>query len=165
MPFRQAAYIIIYLIGIGLVVAIISVKFFTESRLLQRPKFCHCRYRPQQRFSKAETLPPHPCLHRNRSVERHIVFAHASRKLIADIDHKDGPLFHLRLIDPSDGIIENDPNTCINADLVREGLASMTAEAASISRHIHRCIKNFATPDRAGMFEFGDVEEDDEGFY
>lgn len=43
------------------------------------------------------------------------------RKLVANIDHKEGSLLHLRLIDPTDPNAAEDPLTCINADLVREG--------------------------------------------
>ncbi|KAM6502195.1 hypothetical protein JOM56_002172 [Amanita muscaria] len=93
------------------------------------------------------------------------------RKLIANIDHKDGPLLHLRLIDPSDGTIENDPNTCINADLVREGLASIDRRGCKYLKaypQVYQKLRDsiqVAKRDRAGMFEFGDVEEDDEEFY
>lgn len=43
------------------------------------------------------------------------------RKLIANVDQKEGGLLHLRLIDPSDPNAADDPMACINADLVREG--------------------------------------------
>lgn len=43
------------------------------------------------------------------------------RKLVANVDQKEGSLLHLRLIDPSDPNAADDPLACINADLVREG--------------------------------------------
>lgn len=43
------------------------------------------------------------------------------RKLVANIDQREGNLLHLRLIDPSDPNAASDPLACINADLVREG--------------------------------------------
>jgi staphylococcal nuclease domain-containing protein 1 len=89
------------------------------------------------------------------------------RKLIANIDHKEGSLLHLRLIDPSDAGAAQDPYACINVDLVREGLASidrkgcryLQAYAPAIQR-IKEAVAQ-AKRDRAGMFEFGDVEEDE----
>ncbi|KAG1734762.1 uncharacterized protein EDB91DRAFT_1146762 [Suillus paluster] len=47
------------------------------------------------------------------------------RKLVANIDHKEGTTLHLRLIDPNDPVAMRDPLACINADLLREGLASI----------------------------------------
>lgn len=43
------------------------------------------------------------------------------RKLVANIDQREGNLLHLRLIDPSDPNAVQDPLACINADLVRDG--------------------------------------------
>jgi staphylococcal nuclease domain-containing protein 1 len=43
------------------------------------------------------------------------------RKLVANIDHKEGSLLHLRLMDPSD----TDPWACINADLLHDGVAAI----------------------------------------
>ena len=43
------------------------------------------------------------------------------RKLVANIDQREGNLLHLRLIDPTDPNAADDPLACINADLVREG--------------------------------------------
>jgi len=50
-------------------------------------------------------------------------FAHFTegRKLVANIDQREGNLLHLRLIDPSDPNAVDDPLACINADLVRDG--------------------------------------------
>ncbi|KAH0827961.1 hypothetical protein J3R83DRAFT_3599 [Lanmaoa asiatica] len=47
------------------------------------------------------------------------------RKLIANIDQKEGNILHLRLIDPADPASAQNPLACINADLLREGLASI----------------------------------------
>lgn len=43
------------------------------------------------------------------------------RKLVANVDQREGNLAHLRLIDPSDPNSAADPLACLNADLVREG--------------------------------------------
>lgn len=43
------------------------------------------------------------------------------RKLVANIDQREGNVLHLRLIDPTDPNAADDPLACINADLVREG--------------------------------------------
>jgi staphylococcal nuclease domain-containing protein 1 len=45
--------------------------------------------------------------------------------LIANIDHKEGTLLHLRLIDPANPASAEDPLGCVNADLVADGLASI----------------------------------------
>ncbi|TFK44793.1 hypothetical protein BDQ12DRAFT_702162 [Crucibulum laeve] len=89
------------------------------------------------------------------------------RKLVANIDHKEGSLLHLRLIDPSDPAAANDPLACINADLVSEGLASIDRKGCKylsaypqVVKKLQECVAT-AKRDRAGMFEFGDVEEDE----
>ncbi|CDO69288.1 hypothetical protein BN946_scf184976.g7 [Trametes cinnabarina] len=89
------------------------------------------------------------------------------RKLIANIDHKEGQLLHLRLIDSSNPTVANDPCECINVELVREGLAKIDRKGCryisaypSMARKLQEAIAT-AKRDRAGMFEFGDVEEDD----
>jgi hypothetical protein len=46
------------------------------------------------------------------------------RKLVANVDQREGNLLHLRLIDPSDPNAADDPLACLNADLVREGESS-----------------------------------------
>lgn len=90
------------------------------------------------------------------------------RKLIANIDHKEGSLLHLRLIDPSDPAAVQDPYACINVDLVREGLASIDRKGCKYLQSYAPVLKRLqeavagAKRDRLGMFEFGDVEEDDE---
>ncbi|RDB25021.1 Nuclease domain-containing protein 1 [Hypsizygus marmoreus] len=89
------------------------------------------------------------------------------RKLIANIDHKEGSLLHLRLIDPENPIAANDPLACINADLVSEGLASVDRKNCKYLASYPQIIKKLqesvlaAKRDRLGMFEFGDVEEDE----
>lgn len=89
------------------------------------------------------------------------------RKLIANIDHREGPVAHLRLIDPSDPATEHDPLACVNADLVREGLATVDRKGAKYLSSYPTVVKRLqesvqeAKKYRAGMFEFGDVEEDE----
>lgn len=89
------------------------------------------------------------------------------RKLIANIDQREGPLVHLRLIDPADPAAASDPLACVNADLVREGLATVDrkgcrylASYPAVVKKLQECVRE-AKRDRAGMFEFGDVEEDE----
>lgn len=89
------------------------------------------------------------------------------RKLIANIDFREGQMLHLRLIDPSDPNAAQDPLTCINADLVREGLASIDKKGCRYLSAYPAVVKKLqdaltgAKADRLGMFEFGDVDEDD----
>ncbi|KAG1881425.1 hypothetical protein C8R48DRAFT_680950 [Suillus tomentosus] len=89
------------------------------------------------------------------------------RKLVANIDYKEGATLHLRLIDPNDPVATQDPLACINADLLREGLASIDRKGCKyIGAYPHIMSKlqtavAEAKRDRAGMFEFGDVEEDE----
>ena len=89
------------------------------------------------------------------------------RKLIANIDHKDGPIMHLRLIDPQDPASANDPLTCINADLLREGIASIDRKNCKYLQAYPDVVKRFqeavneAKRARAGIFEYGDVEDDE----
>lgn len=88
-------------------------------------------------------------------------------KLVANIDAREGPLLHLRLIDPSDPVSAEDPLACINADLVREGLASVDRKGCRYLQSYPAMMKKLqesvagAKRDRLGMFELGDVEEDD----
>ncbi|KAH9040966.1 transcription factor [Lactarius pseudohatsudake] len=90
------------------------------------------------------------------------------RKLVANVDHKEGPTLHLRLIDPADPATAEDPLASINVDLVREGLASVDRKGCKYISSYPHVVKKFqeavsgAKRDRYGMFEFGDVEEDDE---
>jgi len=90
--------------------------------------------------------------------------------LIAVIDYKEGPLFHLRLIDPSDPTSSTDQDASINADLVREGLATVDKKGTPgkyLQNHpsiLTRLAENLrlAKRERLGQFELGDVEEDDD---
>ncbi|KXN85362.1 hypothetical protein AN958_11462 [Leucoagaricus sp. SymC.cos] len=90
------------------------------------------------------------------------------RKFIANIDHKEGSLLHLRLIDPSDPAAAQDPYACINVDLIREGFASIDRKGCKYLQAYAPGLKRLkeavaeAKRERAGMFEFGDVEEDDD---
>ncbi len=90
------------------------------------------------------------------------------RKLVANVDHKEGPTLHLRLIDPADPATAEDPLASINMDLVREGLASVDRKGCKYLSSYPHVLKKLqeavsgAKRDRYGMFEFGDVEEDDE---
>ncbi|KIJ39936.1 hypothetical protein M422DRAFT_75809 [Sphaerobolus stellatus SS14] len=90
------------------------------------------------------------------------------RKLIANTDFKEGSLLHLRLIDSSDPAAQTDPLACINADLVREGYATIDKKGCKYLSSYPQVVKklqqslNEAKRERLGMFEFGDVEEDDE---
>lgn len=89
------------------------------------------------------------------------------RKLIANIDHKEGSLLHLRLIDPASPDSAEDQLACINADLVAEGWASIDRKNCKYLQsypHVYKKLQESvqkAKRDRAGMFEFGDIEEDD----
>ena len=90
--------------------------------------------------------------------------------MIAVIDYKEGPLFHLRLIDPSDPTSSTDQDASINADLVREGLATVDKKGTPgkyLQNHpsiLTRLAENLrlAKRERLGQFELGDVEEDDD---
>ncbi|WVF72237.1 hypothetical protein IAT40_007049 [Kwoniella sp. CBS 6097] len=87
------------------------------------------------------------------------------RKLIANVDQKEGNLLHLRLIDPADPNAADDPLACLNADLVREGLATIDKSCRYINSYpqVLRKLQDAtegAKRDRLGIFEFGDVSED-----
>ena len=90
------------------------------------------------------------------------------RKLVANVDQREGQSLHLRLIDPSAAQqTPYDPYACINADLVSEGLATVDKKGCrylsgypAMAKKLQESV-NIAKRDRAGMFEFGDVEEDD----
>lgn len=89
------------------------------------------------------------------------------RKLVANIDHKEGALLHLRLIDPENPAAAQDPLACINADLLSEGLVAVDRKNCRYLTSYPNVVKKLkdsvltAKKYRAGMFEFGDVEEDD----
>lgn len=90
------------------------------------------------------------------------------RKLVANIDHKERGLLHLRLIDSSNPIVTQDPLACINADLVSEGLAVTDQKGCkylSAYPQVTKKLQALVTEAKrvhAGMFEFGDIEEDDD---
>ena len=87
-----------------------------------------------------------------------------SRKLIANTDYKEGPLRHLRLMDPE---VHSDVIASINEDLLREGLATIDRKGCRYLHSYPAVLKRMqeavaaAKKDRLGVFEFGDVEEDD----
>ncbi|KAJ3488096.1 hypothetical protein NLI96_g3083 [Meripilus lineatus] len=87
------------------------------------------------------------------------------RKLVANVDYREGPLLHLRLMDPQESA--DDPLASVNNTLVREGFALIDKKGCrylqsypTIGRKLRDSISE-AKRDRFGMFEFGDVEEDD----
>jgi staphylococcal nuclease domain-containing protein 1 len=89
------------------------------------------------------------------------------RKLVANVDHKEGSTLHLRLIDPADPVTADDPLASINVDLVRDGLASVDRKGCKyfvsypeVQKKLQEAVAG-AKRDRSGMFEFGDVEEDE----
>ena len=90
----------------------------------------------------------------------------SDRKLVATVDHKEGHLLHLRLIDPTDPHAAEDPFACINTDLLREGLASIDRKDCKYLSAYPQLVKrlqevvNCAKRDRYGMFEFGDIEDE-----
>jgi staphylococcal nuclease domain-containing protein 1 len=89
------------------------------------------------------------------------------RKLVANVDHKEGQLLHLRLIDPLDPTSANDPYACINAELLHDGVATIDRKGCRYISAYPQLAKKFresldaAKKERLGMFEFGDVEEDE----
>lgn len=89
------------------------------------------------------------------------------RKLVANIDHREGSLLHLRLIDTGSPDVANDPNACINVDLVAEGFAFIDKKGSKYLNAYPGVYKKLrealaeAKRQRYGMFEFGDVEEDE----
>ena len=89
------------------------------------------------------------------------------RKLVANVDNREGALLHLRLIDSTNPDVASDPNACINVDLVAEGLASVDKKGCKylsaypvVAKKLQEAVSE-AKKQRQGMFEFGDVEEDD----
>lgn len=87
------------------------------------------------------------------------------RKLVANIDFKEGSLLHLRLIDPADPASAANEGSCINVDLVRDGYASIQRSVKYASNYpvimnaLSEAVK-VAKRERRGQFEYGDVEED-----
>ena len=89
------------------------------------------------------------------------------RKLVANVDYREGPLLHLRLIDQANPDVANDPYACVNIDLVAEGFASIDRKGIKYLNSYPGVYKKLqeavaeAKRQRYGMFEFGDVEEDE----
>jgi len=89
------------------------------------------------------------------------------RKLVANVDYKEGSLLHLRLMDPLDSASAEDPLACINVDLVHDGLAAIDRKSCKYLASYPEVVKKLqesvsaAKRGRLGMFEFGDVEEDE----
>lgn len=89
------------------------------------------------------------------------------RKLVANIDYREGPVLHLRIIDPTDPTAQTDPLASINAGLLREGLATIDRKNCrylpaypNVVKHLQEAV-NLAKRERQGIFEFGDVEDDE----
>jgi staphylococcal nuclease domain-containing protein 1 len=70
-------------------------------------------------------------------------------------------------MDPSDPSAADDPLACINADLLREGYAAIDRKNCRYLTSYPQVVQKLqdavagAKRDRLGMFEFGDVEEED----
>ncbi|KAJ7178432.1 hypothetical protein C8R43DRAFT_459314 [Mycena crocata] len=90
------------------------------------------------------------------------------RKLVANIDHREGSLLHLWLMDPSDPAAAEDPLACINADLLHDGVAAIDRKNCKYLAAYPQVVKKLqsavaqAKKERLGMFEFGDVESESE---
>ncbi|KAI0790842.1 transcription factor [Abortiporus biennis] len=89
------------------------------------------------------------------------------RKLVANVDQREGNTLHLRLIDPLDPIVQTDPLACINADLCREGLATIDRKGCKYIQSYPAVYKKLqdatfaAKRERLGIFEYGDIEDDE----
>lgn len=89
------------------------------------------------------------------------------RKLIAIVDHREGNVMHLRLVDPTHPTTGSDKLGSINVDLVREGFAVVERKLRYTNLHpnvlqrLHEASQE-AKRERAGIYEFGDVSPDDE---
>ena len=70
-------------------------------------------------------------------------------------------------MDPTDPTAANDPLACVNADLLRDGVAAIDRKNCKYLGSYPQVVKKLqeavssAKRDRLGMFEFGDVEEDE----
>jgi staphylococcal nuclease domain-containing protein 1 len=101
------------------------------------------------------------------AVDRFQQLCGGGKKLVANVDNKEGALLHLRLIDPANPATADDPHACVNVDLAAEGLASIDKKGCKYLNAypgVHGKLReavNEAKRRREGMFEFGDVEEDD----
>jgi staphylococcal nuclease domain-containing protein 1 len=71
-------------------------------------------------------------------------------------------------MDPSDPATAEDPLASINADLLRDGVAMIDRKNCKYLSSYPQVTKKLqeavaaAKKDRLGMFEFGDVEEDED---
>lgn len=87
------------------------------------------------------------------------------RKLIANTDYKEGNLRHLRLMDAQEH--GADPLASINVDLLRAGHAAIDRKGCKYLHAYPQVVKRMqeavkeAKAGRKGIFEYGDVEEDD----
>ncbi|KAF8608810.1 transcription factor [Ceratobasidium sp. AG-I] len=89
------------------------------------------------------------------------------RKLVANVDHKDGNTLHLRLIDPQDPQTASDPNASLNTELVRDGLAVIDKKERYLASYpgMIKALQDAtlgAKRERLGMYELGDIGDDDE---
>lgn len=93
------------------------------------------------------------------------------RKLVANVDHKEvdrkgQSVIHLRLMYPTDPVSQYDPLACINAELLRDGVATIDKDCRylaaypQVEKKLREAVAQ-AKRERLGMFEFGDVEEDE----
>ncbi|KIP01963.1 hypothetical protein PHLGIDRAFT_131000 [Phlebiopsis gigantea 11061_1 CR5-6] len=87
------------------------------------------------------------------------------RKLIANTDYKEGNLRHLRLLDADEH--GTDPLASVNVDLLRAGHAAIDRKGCKylhayphVVKRMQEAVKEAKTG-RKGIFEYGDVEEDD----
>ncbi len=86
------------------------------------------------------------------------------RKLISNTDSKEGSLLHLRLMDADE---HKELLSSVNVDLLREGLATIDRKGCKYLHSYPAVLKKMqeatqaAKKDRLGIFEFGDVEEDE----
>lgn len=84
--------------------------------------------------------------------------------MIANTDAKEGTIRHLRLMDPE---AHRDSLGSINEDLLREGLATIDRKGCKYLQSYPSVLKRMqdavalAKRERLGIFEYGDVEEDD----
>jgi len=92
---------------------------------------------------------------------------YGNQKLVANIDHKEGVLLHLRLFDPATPDAASDPTACINVEFVAEGLALIDKKGCKylnaypgVQKKLQEAVTE-AKRKRYGMFEHGDVEEDE----
>jgi staphylococcal nuclease domain-containing protein 1 len=123
------------------------------------------RARADRARSFVQLVPPESEYH-GEALERFRQLCEG-RKLIANVDHREGGLLHLRLIDPADPAARDDALACVNVELVRDGLAAVDRKGCrylgaypAVERRL-RDANAEAKKYRAGRFEFGDADEDD----